>query len=165
MPVHPTHTSHMLLPHTSHTSTHHTCCSLTPHTPPHITHPTQMSCNQPGCPSLRSEALILTDNEAERDRWVATLEELQKAAKQSSNQMVSGYGLKTWLHPISHPLRMPCTAVVRCTPPNNWRYSSTSRVQPSLTQVQYSTVEYTERCAHTGRWWWLVLTISIVTTC
>ena len=48
-----------------------------------------MSCNQPGCPSLRSEALILTDNEAERDRWIATLEELQKAAKQTSNQIVS----------------------------------------------------------------------------
>ncbi|XP_064397756.1 serine/threonine-protein kinase MRCK alpha-like isoform X2 [Halichondria panicea] len=54
----------------------------------------KMSCNQPGCPSLRSEALILTDNEAERDRWVATLEELQKAAKQSSNQMNAMYSCR-----------------------------------------------------------------------
>ena len=46
----------------------------------------QMSCNQNDCPNITSEALVLTENEMERDRWLATLEELQKAAKQSTQQ-------------------------------------------------------------------------------
>ena len=40
-------------------------------------------------PSIRNEVLILTENETEKDRWVATLEELHKAAKQSTSQLVS----------------------------------------------------------------------------
>ncbi len=44
---------------------------------------------QPGCPTIRSEVLILTENETEKDRWLATLDELQKAAKQGPNVMVS----------------------------------------------------------------------------
>ena len=49
----------------------------------------QMSCNQTGCPGITSDALVLTENETERDRWLATLEELQKAAKQSTQHGVS----------------------------------------------------------------------------
>lgn len=48
----------------------------------------KISCNQQGCVGLKSEVLILTENEAEKDRWITTLEELQKATKQSPNQMV-----------------------------------------------------------------------------
>jgi len=52
----------------------------------------KISCNQLKSseirPSIRSEVLILTENETEKDRWVVTLEELHKAAKQSPNQMV-----------------------------------------------------------------------------
>ena len=42
-------------------------------------------------PSIRNEVLILTENETEKDRWVATLEELHKAAKQSTSQLVSSF--------------------------------------------------------------------------
>ena len=38
---------------------------------------------------IYSDILIRTESETDRDKWVATLEELQKAAKQSSNKMVS----------------------------------------------------------------------------
>ena len=48
----------------------------------------KISCNQQGCVGLTSEVLILTENEAEKDRWITTLKELQKATKQSPNQMV-----------------------------------------------------------------------------
>ena len=48
-----------------------------------------MSCNQTGCPGITSEVLVLTENETERDRWLATLEELQKAAKQNTQPGVS----------------------------------------------------------------------------
>ena len=49
----------------------------------------KISCNQQGCVGLKSEVLILTENEAEKDRWITTLKELQKATKQSPNQSVS----------------------------------------------------------------------------
>ena len=42
-------------------------------------------------PSIRNEVLILTENETEKKRWVATLEELHKAAKQSTSQLVSSF--------------------------------------------------------------------------
>ena len=48
----------------------------------------QISCNQPDVPGIPSEVLLLTENETEKDRWIATLEELHKAAKQNPNQMV-----------------------------------------------------------------------------
>lgn len=48
----------------------------------------KISCNQQGCVGLTSDVLILTENEAEKDRWITTLKELQKATKQSPNQMV-----------------------------------------------------------------------------
>lgn len=48
----------------------------------------KISCHQQGCVGLKSEVLILTENEAEKDRWITTLKELQKATKQSPNQMV-----------------------------------------------------------------------------
>ena len=44
--------------------------------------------------SLHSEVLILTENEVEKDRWIATLEELQKATKQSPNQMNPVFGCR-----------------------------------------------------------------------
>jgi len=39
-------------------------------------------------PSVRSEVLIPTENETEKDCWLLTLEELHKATKQNPNQMV-----------------------------------------------------------------------------
>ena len=54
----------------------------------------QISCNQPACIGVRSEVLILTENETEKERWIATLEELQKAAKQSPNQMSPVFGCR-----------------------------------------------------------------------
>ena len=54
----------------------------------------QISCNQPTCIGVRSEVLILTENETEKERWIATLEELQKAAKQSPNQMNPVFGCR-----------------------------------------------------------------------
>lgn len=48
----------------------------------------KISCNQPGCVGLLCQVLILTENEAEKDRWITTLKELQKATKQSPNQLV-----------------------------------------------------------------------------
>ena len=38
--------------------------------------------------------LILTENEEEKERWIATLEELQKATKQSPNQMSPVFGCR-----------------------------------------------------------------------
>ena len=64
-----------------------TCIHVHTHTHTH-THTHQMSCNQTGCPGITSEVLVLTENETERDRWLATLEELQKAAKQSTEHGV-----------------------------------------------------------------------------
>ena len=43
---------------------------------------------------MHSEVLILTENEIEKDRWITTLEELQKAAKQSPNQMNPVFGCR-----------------------------------------------------------------------
>ena len=43
---------------------------------------------------VRSEVLILTENEEEKERWIATLEELQKATKQSPNQMSPVFGCR-----------------------------------------------------------------------
>jgi len=45
--------------------------------------------------------LILTENETEKDRWVVTLEELHKAAKQSPNQMVGDQLLQLANFPTS----------------------------------------------------------------
>ena len=51
----------------------------------------QISCTHPTCSSvgILSELLIRTDNENERDKWVATLDELQKAAKQLATKKVT----------------------------------------------------------------------------
>jgi serine/threonine-protein kinase MRCK len=54
----------------------------------------KMSCNQTGCPGITSEALVLTENETERDRWLATLEELQKAAKQGNQHGSSVFSVR-----------------------------------------------------------------------
>ena len=55
----------------------------------HFLYNVQMSCNQTGCPGITSEALVLTENETECGRWLATLEELQKATKQNAQHGVS----------------------------------------------------------------------------
>ena len=52
----------------------------------------RISCNQQGCVGLISQVLILTENETEKRRWITTLEELQKATKQTPNEMVSRVG-------------------------------------------------------------------------
>lgn len=54
----------------------------------------KICCHQQGCMGLRSEVLILTENEAEKDRWITTLKELQKATKQSPNQMTPVIGCR-----------------------------------------------------------------------
>uniref|UniRef100_A0A1X7VNS0 non-specific serine/threonine protein kinase n=1 Tax=Amphimedon queenslandica TaxID=400682 RepID=A0A1X7VNS0_AMPQE len=58
----------------------------------------KISCTHPTCSSvgILSELLIRTDNENERDKWVATLDELQKAARQlatKKNPVISCHGL------------------------------------------------------------------------
>lgn len=70
----------------------------------------KISCNQQGCVGLTSEVLILTENEAEKDRWITTLKELQKATKQSPNQMV--LNLKPSLHLLSEVVVLPTNGFV-----------------------------------------------------
>jgi serine/threonine-protein kinase MRCK len=79
----------------------------------------KISCSQPTCSNIgiHSELLVRTDNEADRDKWVATLEELQKAAKQSSNKMdpiVSCHGLYS-----SQQLQLLKTITSSCIVNNN----------------------------------------------
>eukprot|EP00731_Ephydatia_muelleri_P030003 Em0021g526a len=52
----------------------------------------KVSCDQPGCASIRSELLILTQSQQEKEKWVTTLDGLHKAAK-SSQQLTPVFGI------------------------------------------------------------------------
>lgn len=64
--------------------------SLPPFLPPFLSPSLQISCLQEQCVSIPSSVLILTENETEKDRWIATLQELHKAAMQHATKMVCG---------------------------------------------------------------------------
>ena len=88
----------------------------------------QISSNQQACPSLASEVLILTEGETEKERWVNTLEELHKAARQSPNQMVGAHPHHLTTSPPhhltpSHPRRLQCLAAGNCILLRGWIYS------------------------------------------
>ena len=44
-----------------------------------------MACSSVSCPTVSMDIIVLTENETERDKWVAIIEELQKAIR--SKQM------------------------------------------------------------------------------
>ena len=58
---------------------------------------------------MHSDILIRTESETDRDKWVATLEELQKAAKQSPNKLVMTLS-QDGFHP-EHPNYMYSTCI------------------------------------------------------